>query len=250
MHYRSIDAVSFEVTHLEKDIGGTIFDQIERVEAYLWTNTHHGMTLDNTSSQRIELHEYPRVVIRELGVNMVAHRDYANVMSSSRVQLFRNRIEWANPGGLPAGITVNNILAAQASRNPGILAILYESGYVEAIGQGIDTVVTVLNRENLAPPLFEDSGAFFRVVIYGRPIDLFTEGDVYAHLNDRQRRILALIRSQREVTPTGVAALFDQTVTSRSIQRDIKVLVDAHLVVITGTGRGRGVRYRIREDAI
>lgn len=250
VHYRSVDAVSFEVAHLEKDIGGTIFDQIARVESYLWTNMHHGMTLDNTSSQRVELHEYPRVVIRELGVNMVAHRDYANIMSSSRVQLFRNRIEWANPGGLPAGITVSNILAAQASRNPGILAILYESGYVEAIGQGIDTVVTVLNRENLAPPLFEDSGSFFRVVVYGRPLDLFTDGDAYTHLNDRQRRILAFIRSQREVTPAGVSALFDQTVTSRSIQRDIKALADIGLIIITGTGRGRGVRYRIREDTI
>ena len=57
VHYRGIDAVSFEVAHLEKDIGETIFDQITRVEAYLWTNTHHGMTIDNTSSQRIELHE-------------------------------------------------------------------------------------------------------------------------------------------------------------------------------------------------
>lgn len=62
VHYRGIDAVSFEVAHLEKDIGETIFDQITRIEAYLWTNTHHGMTIDNTSAQRIELHEYPRVV--------------------------------------------------------------------------------------------------------------------------------------------------------------------------------------------
>src|SRR4051794_28942182 len=31
-HYRGNDAVSFEVIHLEKGIGGTIFDQLRRVE--------------------------------------------------------------------------------------------------------------------------------------------------------------------------------------------------------------------------
>ena len=250
VQYRGIDAVSFEVAHLEKDIGETIFDQITRVEAYLWTNTHHGMTIDNTSAQRIELHEYPRVVIRELVVNMIAHRDYSNALSAARVLIFRNRIEWLNPGGLPAGVTIKDILAAQAARNPVILSILYESGYVEAIGQGIDTVVTVLNRDGMAPPRFEDTGAFFHVTIFGKPPERFYDNEIYSRLNERQRRILTFIRSQRETSPGDVAALFENSVTPRSVQRDVKVLADANLITITGNGRGRGVRYHIREDAI
>lgn len=250
VHYRGTDAVSFEVAHLEKNIGETIFDQIARVEAYLWTNTHHGMTIDNTGAQRIELHEYPRVVIRELVVNMIAHRDYSNAMSASRVLIFRNRIEWLNPGGLPAGVTIKDILAAQAARNPVILSILYESGYVEAIGQGIDTVVTVLSREAMAPPQFEDTGSFFRVTVFGKPPEQFYDNEIYSRLNERQRRILSFIRSQREASPGDVAVLFDNSVTPRSIQRDIKVLVDAKLITVTGSGRGRGVRYRIHEHAM
>jgi len=248
-HYRGTDPVSFEVAHLEKDIGGTIFDQIARVETYLWNNTHHGMTLDNRGAQRIELHEYPRVVIRELVVNMIAHRDYANTMSASRVMLFRNRIEWLNPGGLPAGVTIQDILAAQAARNPVVLSILYESGYVEAIGQGIDTVVTVLHREGMEPPRFADTGAFFWVTVFGKPAEGFYDGEVYARLNDRQRRILSFVRSQREATPTEIASLFDNTVTQRSLQRDLKALVDAGLIGASGSGRGRGVRYRSQNDA-
>jgi predicted HTH transcriptional regulator len=53
-------------------------------------------------------------------------------------------------------VTVENILAEQASRNPVILSILYESGYVEAFGQGLDTVVAVLSQEDLPPPHFHD----------------------------------------------------------------------------------------------
>jgi predicted HTH transcriptional regulator len=248
VHYHGVDAVSFEVMHLEKDVGGTIFDQIARIEAYLWTNTHHGMTMANTSAQRIELHEYPRVVIRELVVNMVAHRDYANALSASRALLFRNRIEWLNPGGLPAGVTIKDILAAQAARNPVILSVLYESGYVEAIGQGIDTVVTVLSREGMAPPRFDDTGSFFHVTVFGKPPERFYDNEIYGQLNERQRRILSFIRTQRDVSPGDVVGLFDNTVTTRSVQRDIKVLADANLITVSGTGRGRGVRYRIQDD--
>src|SRR6185295_17958250 len=137
-HYRGAETLSYEVVNLEKDIGGTIFDQLTRLESYLWANMYHGMTLNETSYQRVEIHEYPQAVIRELGVNMIAHRDYANYLSSCQVQKFRNRISWVSPGGLPPGMTVDNILSLQASRNPHILQILYEAGYVEAFGQGLD----------------------------------------------------------------------------------------------------------------
>ncbi|NTV99964.1 MAG: hypothetical protein HGA19_01525 [Oscillochloris sp.] len=249
VHYRGMDAISFEVAHLEKDIGGTIFDQITRVESYLWNNIHHGMTLDSSSSQRIELHEYPRVAIRELVVNMIAHRDYANVMASARAMLFRNRIEWINPGGLPAGVTIKDILAVQAARNPVILSVLYESGYVEAIGQGIDTVVTVLEREEMEPPRFEDTGSFFRASIFGKPPERFFDNEIYSRLNERQRRILTFIRSRQDVSPSEVAGIFTTKITARSLQRDIKVLSDAKLIAVSGSGRGRSVRYRIRDES-
>src|SRR4029079_3589766 len=103
-HYRGLETVSYEVVHMEKDIGGTIFDQLTRVETYLWNNTHHGMTLADGSLQRVPVHEYPAAVIRELIVNLLAHRDYANGLSAARVQLFGNRIEWVSPGGLPPGV--------------------------------------------------------------------------------------------------------------------------------------------------
>jgi ATP-dependent DNA helicase RecG len=248
VHYRGVDSLSYEVVHIEKGIGGTVFDQIARVESYLWANTHHGMTLDSESSARVELHEYPREVIRELGVNMVAHRDYENVMTAARVLLFRNRIEWSNPGGLPEGITVENILKEQASRNPGIVEILYQSGYVEAVGQGIDTVLAVLARASMAPPQFHDSGTSFRATVHGRPLDFFSENDIFARLNERQRRIVAFIRSRGETTPTEIATIFGDTVSERTIQRDLQELVQGGLMSVTGGRRGRGRRYYVRED--
>jgi predicted HTH transcriptional regulator len=75
-HYQGLQPLTYEVLHLDKNIGGTIFSQLQRVEEYLWRNTHHGMTLGEQGLERIDIHEYPRVVVRELLVNLLAHRDY------------------------------------------------------------------------------------------------------------------------------------------------------------------------------
>lgn len=245
-HYRALETLSYEVINLEKDIGGTIFDQLARIESYLWANTYHGMTLSETSYQRVEIHEYPQAVIRELGVNMIAHRDYANYLSSCQVQKFKNRISWVSPGGLPPGMTVENILSAQASRNPVILSILYEAGYVEAFGQGLDTVVRVLAEEEMTPPQFQDTGISFVVTVYGRPLELLQpQNDIYSSLNDTQRMLLTLIKTKGEVPPRDIRALFANRA-ERSIQRDLKVLMDANLIV--AVGGSRSLRYRIREN--
>ena len=239
-HYRGTEPLSFDVAHLEKDIGGTIFDQLARVESYLWTNIHHGMTLADRGFQRVEVHEYPRAVIRELCVNMVAHRDYTNFRSAARVQMFRNRIEWVSPGGLPPGVTVENILNEQAARNAHTLAILYEAGFVEAFGQGLNTVVHVLEHEDMAAPQFHDTGASFIVTVYGRPLDIFYGGSTYDALNESQRRILSLLRAHGALTPRDLSAHFRNRA-RRSIQRDLSGLIEAGL--IAASGEGRALRY-------
>jgi len=63
-HYRGVEPISFEVIHLEKDVGGTIFDQLKYVEDYLWKSTHHGMSLDRRSLERIEIDEYPSLICK------------------------------------------------------------------------------------------------------------------------------------------------------------------------------------------
>ncbi|MDQ5851792.1 MAG: hypothetical protein M3380_06895 [Chloroflexota bacterium] len=244
-HYRGSSAVSYEVVHLEKDVGGTIFDQLARVETYLWTNTHHGMTVPPGTFERVEIHEYPQIVIRELCVNMLAHRDYTINVSAARVMLFKNRIEWASPGGLPPGVTVDNILNEQNSRNPLILTILYEAGYVEAFGQGLDTVVTVLQEEGLSPPTFRDTGSTFIVTAFGRAPDAFAN-DLYTQLSEPQQKIIDMLRSRGQVSPQEIRdVLHDRS--RRSIQRDTSDLVEAKLIEVVG--EGRALRYRLRELA-
>lgn len=239
-HYRGTVPVSYEVAHLAKNMGGAIFDQLTQVETYLWNNVHHGMTLAPNSLQRVEEHEYPQVVIRELLVNLLAHRDYAQTAAAARVMLFRDRIEWVSPGGLPPGITIENLLDEQAPRNPIILSILYEAGFMEGFGQGLNTVVEVLKREQLPPPIFRDTGTSFIVTVYGRPVSQGAQAPQYARLNDTQRHILTFVRSQGDVSPGEIRQLVGERA-RRSIQRDIQGLIEAQLII--AVGKGRALRY-------
>ena len=242
-HYLGTVPVTFENINLLKDIGGTLFDQLSQVETYLWTNTKHGMTFNEQtpSFQRIETHEYPRIVVRELTLNALAHRDYLK-RAACRVMLFRNRIEWISPGGLPAGITTETLLQLQEARNPAIMRMLFEGGYVEAFGQGLDSVVQALRTEGLPDPLFTDLAAGFAVTVYGRPA---ATGELQPGLSEREKQLLdALLQAGQGIAMSELEARLQDQPSRRTLLRDLDALLKEQL--IEKTGQGRWTRYRAR----
>lgn len=246
IHYRGSEANSLDVMHIERAIGGTIFEQLARIEDYLNKNTHRGMTV-RRGFERVDIDEYPAVVLRELTVNMLAHRDYKDLQSVAHIKLFADHIEWMNPGGLPEGVTIDQILNVQRSRNPILFTVLYESGLIEGVGQGLDTVVSILNRERMQPAEFEDiNHAFFVARVFGRPLEALYERDLYAQLTDRQRRIIAIVRQRGEVSSSDIVdSLTSQSggAAYRSVMRDLGELQAMGLIV--ASGRSRNTRYRI-----
>lgn len=244
-HYGGPQAASNDVIHLEKGIGGTLFEQIERTEAYLWRNTRHGMTVGGSGARRIELHEYPQAVIRELTVNMLAHRDFTMAGAASRVLLLNNRIEWSSPGGLPPGVTEANLLSMRSARNPGLLSILYDAGYVEGYGMGLVTVVSELSAQGLEPPQFRDLvGGAFIVTVYGRPLTQRERGS-FIELSDSQRRIVRVLNARLEVSLGDIRdALPDRS--KRTLQDDITGLIEAG--ILERHGQTKATRYRLRAD--
>jgi ATP-dependent DNA helicase RecG len=203
------------------------------------------MTVGGSGARRIELHEYPQAVIRELTVNMLAHRDYTMAGAASRVLLLSNRIEWSSPGGLPPGVTEANLLSMRNARNPGLLSILYDAGFVEGYGMGLVTVVSVLDSEGLEPPQFRDLiGGAFMVTVFGRPLTQRERGS-YIELSESQRRIVRVLNTRPEVSLSDIRdALPDRS--KRTIQDDITGLIDAGIV--ERHGQTKATRYRLRAE--
>jgi len=219
-----------------RDLRGTLFEMIDASEAYLWAQSNHGFRLDN-GPRRIPLDQYPRPALRELVVNAVAHRDYRVTGSRVKIEMFKNQVEWSSPGGLPAGVTVENILKAQYTRNPIIVGFLWDAGYIEQRGMGLDSVVNLLSSENLAYPQMEDTGASFLIRIEGH-------GSVDKHsgagLSGPLAQIFVLVESAGTVgiSAKSIAASLDTPV--RTVNYRLGELLDRGLVRRTGaTNRTR-----------
>ncbi len=88
--------------------------------------------------KREEQLEYPASVVREVLVNAVCHRDYKLSGRAIEVRMYDDRLEITSPGGLPAYITVDNIVDEHYSRNPRLVNGLFQWQYIEELGLGVD----------------------------------------------------------------------------------------------------------------
>ncbi|HIO13575.1 MAG TPA: transcriptional regulator, partial [Chromatiales bacterium] len=155
-------------TFSRQDIVGTLPDQIQRAELFLVDHLRKGVQLGQTMA-RAENFEYPLEAARELVVNAVAHRDYSIKGDGIRLFLFSNRMEITSPGGLPGPVTIANIKDERFSRNPAIVQVLSDMGYIERLGYGVDRVIDLMQQQNLRAPEFQETSGGFRVLLYNQP---------------------------------------------------------------------------------
>jgi ATP-dependent DNA helicase RecG len=191
---------------------------------------------------RQESLEYPFDAVRELLVNAVAHRDYNLQGDSIHLNIFSDRIEVHSPGGLPGPVTMDNLLQVRFSRNPVIVQVLSDMGYVEKLGYGLDRVVRSMREHGLRPPRFEELGGTFRVTLFGalRPgarkqssglIDLAEMG-----LNMRQETVLTFLDENRRITNREYQELCPE-VHAETLRRDLADLVSRGLLIKIGDKR-------------
>ena len=228
-----------------KQVRGSILQQIDRTVETLWARSAHRYHLLGT--ERVEEHAYPLVVLRELTVNALCHRDWSYSGSVVRIQMFPTHIEWITPGGLPSGVTINNLRTAQVSRNPALAQILYHKGKVEKFGMGIDIVLDTLNDSGCEPPSFQDDGYFFTFRVWSNPRCVESLSDPAGLFNQRQSLILRLVQQSGSVTLRELEAALPG-VTRRTIQRDLQELVNRSLLIGTGAANNRSYRLGLLPD--
>ena len=110
-------------------------------------------------------------VVREAILNAVSHRNY-QLGGSIFIRQYRDRLVVESPGGLPFGITLDNILDRQLPRNRRIAEIFSLCGMVERSGQGMNLMFELSVQE--AKPLPDFSGTddyFVCVTLNGLIID-------------------------------------------------------------------------------
>jgi ATP-dependent DNA helicase RecG len=107
---------------------------------------------------RVEIPTFDEDVVREALLNAVSHRDYRRP-GSVFVRQFPRRLEIVSPGGFPPGITPENVLDRQESRNRCVAEALGRCRLVERSGQGMDRIFARLIRNSQPRPDFTGTDA-------------------------------------------------------------------------------------------
>lgn len=187
--------------------------------------------------RRQDVPDYPEIAVREAIINAVAHRDYSRTGSFIQIRLFDDRIEVQSPGGLAGGLTVDDLVHEQYTRNPHVMRLLEGLGYVERRGVGIDEMIAAMEQAGLPRPLFEDRRTSFWVTLYGPRASQIGVDYVRLGLNDRQIQAIAYLRERGRITNREYQILFD--VSERTALYDLSDLVDKGVLLPVRGGRGR-----------
>ncbi len=229
-----------------QDIGGTLPQQIRRVETFLVDNLRKGVQLGEQMA-RTEQREYPLSAVRELVVNAVAHRDYSIQGDGIRLYLFNDRLEITSPGGLPGPVTIDNIVDERFSRNSAIVQVLSDLGFIERLGYGVDRVFALMREDHLPLPLFVETAGGFRVTLYNKALaeesanepSLFNGVFRGEPVNRRQEYALDFLinRKNARITNKDLQELFPD-VHPETIRRDFADLVNRSILIKMGEKRG------------
>lgn len=115
----------------------------------------------------------PPQALREVLLNAVMHRDYAEPSGDVAIVVFDDRIEIQSTGRLPNGITIDMLAGPHLSkpRNPLIANTFHRTRAVEIWGRGTNRVIEECQRYGIVPPQFEErSGSV--VVTFSLPTAL------------------------------------------------------------------------------
>ncbi len=113
--------------------------------------------------------DYSEIVLRELIMNAIAHRDYSR-LQNIQIRKYSEYLEIESPGCFPQGITSENYLRKSNPRNPAIMDILREIGYAEKAGSGFDKIFTALLTKGKRLPEIEESSDNLLVRIYSETV--------------------------------------------------------------------------------
>lgn len=151
-------------------IEGTIPEMLDEALLFVRKNLRVKTIIDPNTGKRNDRSEFPLTAIREIILNALVHRDYSMYTEGMPIQLqiFTDRIEITNPGGLYGRITLDQLGQIQPdTRNPVLATALETLKITENRYSGIPTVRREMAEYGLPMPQFEDSRGMFKVTLFG-----------------------------------------------------------------------------------
>jgi ATP-dependent DNA helicase RecG len=224
---------------VDRMIDGSLIDQVEEALKFIQKNTNVEFVITGKPA-RDEIWDYPLEALREALINAVCHRDYT-LPSNTDIRIHDDRLEIWSPGGLPFGITLPELFKPHKSvlRNKGIASVLYDIGWIEKWGSGIDKIRRLCRSEKKPEPEYEEQT---QTLVARFRKDVFK--DEYLRklgLNERQMTAVAYARQRGRVASRDYQHM-------NSVSRQLAAVELSDLVqkgVLVRTGARRGIAYEM-----
>ena len=194
-----------------------------------------------TAGPREELLENPEDALREAIVNAMAHRDYNEKGANIQIDIFDDRVEISNPGGLISAIKKEDFGKKSISRNPLLFSLFKTADLVEKVGSGVERMRDAMRDVGLPAPVFEFTGFF--TVIFKRPP--MPTGDkkqtelverLVERLVESQKRIIKLIEENPYISKSELSKKVG--ISTTAIDKNILKLKDKGLLKRVGPDKG------------
>jgi ATP-dependent DNA helicase RecG len=226
-----------EVFKDRKEFSGSLLKQLEDAYAFLdmFNHTH----AEVKGLYRHDRRDYPEDALREALLNALVHRDYS-FSSSTLISIFDDRIEFVSVGGLPKGVSLDDILLGlSVPRNENLANVFYRLHLIEAYGTGIPKIMRSYDGCMGKPELKATSNAF-KITLPNRNTNNHKAISNEVIFTDNEEKIIALLNKRDEIVRKDVETTL--AVSQAMAVRLLRGLVDKG--VIRAIGGGKKTRYR------
>jgi ATP-dependent DNA helicase RecG len=189
LHQAQMTLLAFKGTdrfHIydRRDVRDDLLIQLNEAVGFL--QKHLNVRSEILGLDRQDIYEIPIEVLREALVNALMHRDYSITGTQVSVEVFDDRVEIVNPGGLPKGLSVRDLGTVSIRRNELISDLFFRLHKVERIGMGIQKMKDTMVAAGLREPTFA-SDAFFRATFQRSAELALKEGKEGSEVRSRQK---------------------------------------------------------------
>ena len=158
---------------------------------------------------RNKIRHYDERLIRELLINAIAHKSYT-ISGDIFIKVFNDRLEITNPGGLPLGITKDNILHSTHRRNPHLIRILHDLKLMEGEGTGYNLIYEITSRDSKAFPVPVSDYNSTSVTQYSKVLDettilLIDFIDKNYQLSQKEYIVLGIVSRHKKILATQLS---------------------------------------------
>lgn len=228
----------------DKTFGGPLYQQYLDALSWIKSKLEVEYIIKGTGPRK-EIWEIPLDVFKEAVMNAICHRDLYEEGATIMVEVYDDRVEISNPGGL-LPVVAAEFGHKSMSRNPLVFGLFTRMHVVEKVGSGVPRMRELMKDAGLPEPIFSTKG-FFTVTFMKRVKQNSANDDrLNDRLNDRltsrEKKVLQILEETPGLRTNELSSMIEVSIPTLS--RTIKNLINLGLIEYRGAKKNGGYYLR------